>query len=405
MKTTGTSQISFFTICLILIFSSSIIPTHLALADVPSVNDISTEINVSPIDSSQIIFSVRHNGATLSHYIAQIELEIDGNVIELTPLPPDDQITNSVIEYNFTIQATQFNTLRVRARCIIHGWSSWTQLNNRLYKLYVEPVEGFGSTDPVPASYVYNQVVTVPVIATPATGWSFSHWELDGEVVGDENPFTVTMSRSHRIKAVFTGSSPPPQVNYTLTVEPVEGSGTTDPAAGSYVYHSTVNVPITATPETGVEFDHWELDGEGVSKNPYTVTMDKDHTIKAVFIESQQISIYTLTVESPSGTGLTDPDIGSYIHYQGDHVLVTATPDPGWGFDHWEFDSVDVGADNPLTITIDGNHSIKAVFIQEETDSGTGIPSFPVISLIIGIYLYYLYIRKNKYSLDLSCGC
>jgi len=389
MKKTGTTQLIIKKLFLILLFSVSITYPQQVLADVPSVNDISTEINISPENSTQIIFTVRHIGATINHYIAQIELEIDGNIIEITPLTPTEQITNSLIEYNITIQTTQFNTLRARARCIIHGWSSWTQLNNRLYKLNVEPVEGFGSTDPSPASYTFTQVVTVPVSATPETGWRFDHWELDGVNFGDENPYTVTMDRSHRIKAIFTDSSSPPQINYTLTVEAAEGLGTLDPIAGNYVYHSIVTVPISASPEAGWEFDHWEIDGENFSENPLTVTMNKDHNVKAVFKESQQISIHTLTIESATGNGLTDPDTGSYIHFQDDNVLITATPEAGWVFDHWEFDGLNVGSDNPFTIIVDGNHNVKAVFIQEETDSGNSIPGFPFISILLGLYIYY----------------
>ena len=197
------------------------------------------------------------------------------------------------------------------------------------------------------------------------------------------------MDRSHRIKAVFTDSPSPPQINYTLTVEAAEGLGTLDPIAGNYVYHSIVTVPISASPEAGWEFHHWEIDGENFSENPLTVTMNKDHDVKAVFIESQQISIHTLTIESPTGNGLTDPDAGSYIHFQEDNVLITATPDPDWVLDHWLLDGLNVGSDNPLTISMDSDHDVKPVFIQEETDSGNSIPGFPFISILLGLYIYY----------------
>ena len=37
-------------------------------------------------------------------------------------------------------------------------------------------------------------------------------------------------------------------------------------------------------PEAGFRFDHWELDGEIVSREPsYTLLMDDDHTLTPVF--------------------------------------------------------------------------------------------------------------------------
>ncbi|MBT0160960.1 PKD domain-containing protein, partial [Candidatus Bathyarchaeota archaeon A05DMB-2] len=48
----------------------------------------------------------------------------------------------------------------------------------------------------------------------------------------------------------------------------------------------TVNstVQVTAIPNTGYLFEYWELDDVNVgSANPYTITMDKNHTLKAVF--------------------------------------------------------------------------------------------------------------------------
>jgi len=45
-------------------------------------------------------------------------------------------------------------------------------------------------------------------------------------------------------------------------------------------------VEVDAIPDSGWILDHWELDGLDVGDaNPYTVTMDDDHTLTAVFTE------------------------------------------------------------------------------------------------------------------------
>lgn len=70
----------------------------------------------------------------------------------------------------------------------------------------------------------------------------------------------------------------------TLTITRTLG-GTTDPSPGSYPYLVETVVTVTAIPDTGYQFDHWELDGVVMTENPIDVTMDMDHTLYAVFSE------------------------------------------------------------------------------------------------------------------------
>jgi parallel beta-helix repeat protein len=70
---------------------------------------------------------------------------------------------------------------------------------------------------------------------------------------------------------------------YTLTITSMVG-GTTDPAHGTYAYTANSLVQVTAIPNADYTFDHWELDTINVgSANPYTVLMDNNHTLNAVF--------------------------------------------------------------------------------------------------------------------------
>jgi hypothetical protein len=85
------------------------------------------------------------------------------------------------------------------------------------------------------------------------------------------------MDGDHSLKAVFLPL-------YTLTVSATTG-GTTDPAPGEHAYVEGTVVPVTATADAGYQFDHWELDDVNVgSANPYSVTIDKNHTLTAVFV-------------------------------------------------------------------------------------------------------------------------
>jgi len=74
----------------------------------------------------------------------------------------------------------------------------------------------------------------------------------------------------------------PPQA-YSLTITAMVG-GTTNPAPGTHSHVANSTVQVTAIPAANYLFDYWELDSVNVgSANPYSVTMDKDHTLKAVF--------------------------------------------------------------------------------------------------------------------------
>jgi hypothetical protein len=106
----------------------------------------------------------------------------------------------------------------------------------------------------------------------------------------DLGTYTVYVSSSYEEqqatdKKTFIVNPPPPQT-YSLTIITTVG-GTTDPAPGTYSYTANSSVQVTAIPNADYTFDHWELDTVNVgSANPYTVLMDNNHTLKAVFIYS-----------------------------------------------------------------------------------------------------------------------
>jgi PKD repeat protein len=78
-----------------------------------------------------------------------------------------------------------------------------------------------------------------------------------------------------------------PIATYDLTIA-VDGFGSTDPVPGIYPYDAGTDVPVTAIPDDGWMLGHWLLDGVNVGDaNPYTVTMDSDHALTAVFTNTK----------------------------------------------------------------------------------------------------------------------
>jgi hypothetical protein len=88
--------------------------------------------------------------------------------------------------------------------------------------------------------------------------------------------------------------------------------------------------------------------------------MNGDKIVTGIFT---QIT-YTLTVQSPDGSGSTSPSTGSYTYVQGASAQVTAMPATGWLLDHWVLDGVSAGSANSLTLTMNVAHIVRPVFTQ-----------------------------------------
>jgi len=155
----------------------------------------------------------------------------------------------------------------------------------------------------------------------------------------------------------------PPTTQYTLTVN-VVGNGSVSKSPDQATYASGTVVTLTATADAGWTFSGWSGDLTG-STNPDTITMDGDKTVTATFTEVTEEYDLTIAVDGVGGT--TDPVPGVYTHAEGANVPVTAVPDEGYVLDHWELDTVDVGTDNPYTVTMDANHSLTAFFTVSKT--------------------------------------
>lgn len=192
-----------------------------------------------------------------------------------------------------------------------------------------------------------NVALTAPSIA----GWAFNFWDVDSVSQGNGvNPITVSMNGPHAATAHYNKT-------YTLTIETAAG-GSTNPSPGNYDIPENSNIQVTALPNTDYMLDHWELDTANVgSANPYTVLMDTNHTLKAVF---KQIT-YQLAIDATTG-GTTNPTTGKYTHPAGSSAQVTALPSINYTLNYWELDGGNVGSTNPYTVLMNANHTIKAVF-------------------------------------------
>jgi parallel beta-helix repeat protein len=99
--------------------------------------------------------------------------------------------------------------------------------------------------------------------------------------IGD-TPYVIDTENIDHYPLMNAYGAPPPPT-YALTITTTVG-GTTDPSPGIYSYTANSTIQVTAIPEANYLFDYWELDSLNVgAANPYSVLMDKNHTLKAVF--------------------------------------------------------------------------------------------------------------------------
>ena len=152
-----------------------------------------------------------------------------------------------------------------------------------------------------------------------------------------------------------------PVVNHTITATAGEG-GTVTGLENDGVYAEGTELTLTATPADHYVFVNWTKGEEVVAETAeYTFTVEADVELKANF--ARDTHTVNATAENGTVTGS-----GEYTH--GAEVTLTATPAFDYQFVNWSNGSTE----NPLTITVEDNIELEAVFAEvaatEKKESG-----------------------------------
>ncbi len=116
----------------------------------------------------------------------------------------------------------------------------------------------------------------VTLTATPAEGFEFLNWTLNGEVVSTDPEFTAQAIGDMDVVANFT------KKNYL--VEVASENGTVSGTAMGYYQHGDL-LTLTAKPDADYVFTGWMVNGVAAGTNPtLTLTLDKALDIKANFV-------------------------------------------------------------------------------------------------------------------------
>ena len=148
---------------------------------------------------------------------------------------------------------------------------------------------GGGSTDPSPGTYNRESGSLVTVSETPAGGFAFDHWDLDGTNVGSGPSYTVTIDAAHTLTAVFQSVAVP---DFQITSDPSSISVSQGGSSASTMKLQSVNSFSNAV----------ELSSSWVGATPTGVTVGLATSVTPP-ADGLATSTLTVTAASSASTG------------------------------------------------------------------------------------------------------
>ena len=195
----------------------------------------------------------------------------------------------------------------------------------------------------------YQQGQSCTVHATANTGYTFTNWTENGNVVSTNANYSFTVTSNRTLVANFTTQT------YTITATANPTNGGTVAGGGTFNYGQSCT--LTATPATGYNFVRWTKNGLQVSTNAnYTFNVTESAALVAQF-QLQSCAVFTSAYPVEGGTTTGG---GSYLY--GDNVTVTATANEGYNFINWVEDDNVVSTEANYSFTVTGSRSLTAIF-------------------------------------------
>lgn len=204
-----------------------------------------------------------------------------------------------------------------------------------------------------------------PVIGAAAGSYSFIIDDMDGQARGsmkdvgaDQVSLESILRRPMTADDVMPEWMKHPVPAILKIIKTGSGEIMLNPPGG--VYEIGTDIILTAIPDLGWKFVRWEGDVNS-AENPVHISIEKDLSIQAVFVEDVptrfKLSVF---VFSSGGRVLLDPPGGDYL--ESTVVKLTAIPDSGWRFARWE--GALAGTANPDSVVMDADKMVLGVFSQ-----------------------------------------
>ncbi len=223
-------------------------------------------------------------------------------------------------------------------------------------------VQGGGRVQGPAADSGFARDEQVEFSALPDVGWEFLEWRFSGQT-SLENPLTLAITESFSLEAVFRELS-----MLTLLVNG-EGEVLMEPGLVSPVLPPPqITVVLTALPAEGSGF--LGFSGDIVTlENPATFVLVGHKSVTANFAKFLKVAARAVQGEGEVIFSAEGEDL-----LPGDRATFEAVPAAGFGFSAWAPESL--GRENPLTLTLETDIEVGAVFepvvVLETRTSGKG---------------------------------
>lgn len=204
------------------------------------------------------------------------------------------------------------------------------------YHLSLSAMPPEGGTVKGSGTYFYWNWVFIS--ATPATGYTFSHWTGNNIEDPKTQNFLVGVKEDMNWTAIFT------PIDYFVTLHASDGGS----VEGDGVYHYGDTATCIATPTIGYSFDSWS-DGSKEEQKSFEVTGSVN--LEASFVPTKYNVV--LTTSSSGGTVK-----GGGAYYYGDSVTISAIPLEGYSFSKWS----DEDTNEVRSFVVTDDLSLSAIF-------------------------------------------
>ena len=213
---------------------------------------------------------------------------------------------------------------------------------------------GQGNISLANGEYLYKPGSQLKLKATPNDYWSLDRWLLNGVEAGSDPVIEFIIQENTTVDAVFIIDT----WEVSLSAEP---SDAIENLAGAGIYNHGDTIIISVMPQNGYLFKYWQENGSIYSTKPEAqVVIKSDKNFVAIL----EPFVFTVEVEvTPDGAGNVS---GEGTYGAGSQVTMTATPEPGWVFEHWSTgqgeDETIISKEPVYTFVLNNNYQFNASF-------------------------------------------
>ncbi len=320
------------------------VPTDMGVTHASSMSSTATSFTVNATNGDGALATLTRNNEIMG------SATINNGTCNITFTAPGTTGTATLTVFGYN-KITYIATINI------------TQGGTQQYTINVSANPNIGGT--VTGGGIYNQGQSCTVTATANSGYIFTNWTENGNVVSSNASYTFTVNTNRNLVANFTAQSQ----QYTINVSANPNNGGT--VSGGGTYYEGESCTVRAMANMGYTFTNWTENGNVVSTNSrYTFIVTGNRNLVANFT----MSTYTITATADPTIGGTVTGGGTFN--QGQSCTLTATPSTGYNFVNWTKNGQQVSTNATYTFNVTESAAYVAHFqLQSFTISLSANPT------------------------------